>query len=466
MAGVAAGSAILIDKLVLKRLCYIGADEQLVVKELVKKKVINGPNIVFPSFLTVLSYKKRKATPLNELQYCLVEDTKSGSRRVVAGPTLLFLGPYEELVGSVQSKVVLGPKEGLIVTSSTGEARIVKGPFTFIPDPLETVTMEIEPLTLTKSQWVKLQDKLTGEVWVVKGPTLLFLEPHWKQMEGPSSAYSLKAHQYIRLQDSLTGQIRVERGEKLIFPSAFETPIDNPAVSDAIDLKGWEYIVVQDKTSGKIRTERGERLVWLGPSEKLVKGGKQNAIKVDDENAALVRNLSTGALSLVENPQLFFPNEDEEVVEVRTRIKLADNEAMVLKDQVGAYHFRYGDSNKAGGKAGDRSFFLPPYWEQVTQMWSRGRRRERRDLAITIFDMRAQFMSFEFNCRTMDNVEMVLEGTFFWEVVDLEAMLRSTGDASGDVCAHARSCFIALVSKVTRLLGASSLLLSFFLLPC
>ncbi len=27
-------------------------------------------------------------------------------------------------------------------------------------------------------------------------------------------------------------------------------------------------------------------------------------------------------------------------------------------------------------------------------------------------------------------------GTFFWEIVDLPAMLRFTGDASGDVCAH------------------------------
>ena len=52
---------------------------------------------------------------------------------------------------------------------------------------------------------------------------------------------------------------------------------------------------------------------------------------------------------------------------------------------------------------------LPPHWEQVTLTWSRGRRRERRDLQISVFDMRAQYMSFEFNCRTRDNVEMVLE---------------------------------------------------------
>ena len=82
-------------------------------------------------------------------------------------------------------------------------------------------------------------------------------------------------------------------------------------------------------------------------------------------------------------------------------------------------------------------------------MWSRGRRREKRDLAITIFDTRPQYMSFEFNCRTSDNVELVLEGTFYWEVVSIAAMLRFTSDAPGDVCAHARSCFIALISKVT-----------------
>ena len=57
-------------------------------------------------------------------------------------------------------------------------------------------------------------------------------------------------------------------------------------------------------------------------------------------------------------------------------------------------------------------------------------------------------MSFEFNCRTADNVELVLEGTFFWQVVDVQAMVKTTGDTTGDVCNHARSKFIALVSKV------------------
>merc|ERR1719181_1049844 len=81
--------------------------------------------------------------------------------------------------------------------------------------------------------------------------------------------------------------------------------------------------------------------------------------------------------------------------------------------------------------------------------WSKGRRRESRNLFIERFDCRPQFMSFEFNRRTSDNVELILEGTFFWEVVDLPAMVKSTGDTSGDLCNHARSQFIRHVARVT-----------------
>ena len=55
---------------------------------------------------------------------------------------------------------------------------------------------------------------------------------------------------------------------------------------------------------------------------------------------------------------------------------------------------RYGSPPRIGGNTSDatveRSFFLPPYWELVELTWSRGRRRERRDLRITTFDVRPQ----------------------------------------------------------------------------
>merc|ERR1711907_800990 len=121
---------------------------------------------------------------------------------------------------------------------------------------------------------------------------------------------------------------------------------------------------------------------------------------------------------------------------------------MIIKDKEGLFHYYYG-SDKKRAPDQPRAFFLPPYAEIVKLCWSRGRRREKRDLFIDRFDTRAQYMSFEFNCRTKDNVELVLEGTFFWEVVDLPRMVQTTGDTSGDLCAHARSEFIKHVAQVT-----------------
>merc|ERR1719321_710001 len=121
---------------------------------------------------------------------------------------------------------------------------------------------------------------------------------------------------------------------------------------------------------------------------------------------------------------------------------------MIVKDEKGLFKYFYGsDSRKQAGTP--RSFFLPPYCEIVKLCWSRGRRRERRDLYIDRFDCRAQYMQFEFTCRTKDNVELLLEGTFFWEVVDLPLMVKNTGDTSGDICAHARSQFIKHVAQAT-----------------
>ena len=57
------------------------------------------------------------------------------------------------------------------------------------------------------------------------------------------------------------------------------------------------------------------------------------------------------------------------------------------------------------------------------------------------------YMSFEFNCRTRDNVELTLEGSFFWEIIDLPAMNRATSDTTGDLCNHARSKFIEKVAE-------------------
>jgi len=235
------------------------------------------------------------------------------------------------------------------------------------------------------------------------------LEPTWTKIGGVQNAYSLKSNEYVRLQDTLTGKIRVERGEKIVFPGPFEKSTNaNDPIRKAIDLKSYQFCKIQDLSTGKIRVERGEKLVWLGPQDKIVLV-KRPGTTVDANTAALIQNTDTGLQTLVTEPGLFIPAANEQVLDERKVIRLADHEAIVLKDKNGDYHYYYGDPLKGT----ERSFFIPPYWEIVEIVWSRGRRREKRDLVITKFDTRPHYMSFEFNCRTSDNVEMILEGTFF-----------------------------------------------------
>jgi hypothetical protein len=67
---------------------------------------------------------------------------------------------------------------------------------------------------------------------------------------------------------------------------------------------------------------------------------------------------------------------------------------------------------------------------------------------VTKIDTRSQYAFFEYSVRTSDNVELLLEGTIFWQVVDAPKMIQTTGDPKGDVWFHARSAMIQAVSRV------------------
>merc|ERR1711920_580741 len=111
-------------------------------------------------------------------------------------------------------------------------------------------------------------------------------------------------------------------------------------------------------------------------------------------------------------------------------------------------NFHYGNPDKYHSNL-PRSFFLQPYSEVVQLWWSSGLRRKNRDLKIQRFDCRAQYMWFEFDCRTSDNVELILEVTMFWDVLDLPQLIRSTGNLPGDIYNQIRSQFIKHVANVT-----------------
>jgi len=212
-------------------------------------------------------------------------------------------------------------------------------------------------------------------------------------------------------------------------------------------LEHNSYVKVQNRVTGETRVERGPQLVFPEPWDIVVDGGAKKAIQVDSETAVLVRDSKQGHLSLMTEHGLFFPQAHQDIAEVRKLIRLADHEALVVKDGSGAYQYYYGKDELRGQQP--RAFFLPPYAEIAEHLWSRGRRRQTRNLTITNLDMRPQFMNFEFNSRTSDNVELILEGTFYWQLEDVPKMMQYSGDVPGDICNYARSAFIQKISRVT-----------------
>jgi len=271
--------------------------------------------------------------------------------------------------------------------------------------------------------------------WTMDGPGMFFAPPFYRVTK--RRGITLGPTEYLRVRDRLTGEYRNIVGPTFFFGSATDEIVER---MKATPLKHNQYVKVLNKETGEIRVERGEGTVYLEPTETFL-GKVQNGINVDDEVAVLIRDTRDGNLELITEHQVFFPSAHQDIVEVHPCIRLEDHETVVIKDKNGQYVFKHGTEE-------DRAFFLEPYCELVRLSWSTGIHKNKRDLHITHFDGRPKFMWYEFQARTKDNVEIDLGITFFWQITDIEAMIKTTDDAPGDLCSHARSIIIQAVSKV------------------
>jgi len=400
----------------LKPLVFLKRDEQLLIEKLSDKEVFNGPGMCF-CLPFVSKATRRTAILLEEMDYVVITDTLSGVQRVECGPQLVFVGAYEE-AGTKTQKVVL-----------------------------------------EKDEYIKVRDSRSGQLRIKQGPAVFIPEPTESMPEGKKKGISLKKHEYVRLTDTATGVVRIEKGEQLIFPGEMEVMENKQA---AWKLRRNDYIKLIDTATGEIRVEIGEKIVFPTATEDTRPVGEfaqvASAVDIDDETAVLVQSKETGQQRLVQEKGTFFPGAHDEILEVRKLIRVEPHEVAIVQDNAGVYTFHGGKDTGLG-----TTFFLPPHSELVTMFWgsaaspdevannqiAKGKKTVNFKVPVSKIDTRSQYAFFEYNVRTSDNVELLLEGMIFWQVVDVPKMIQTTGDPKGDVWFHARSAMIQAVSRVT-----------------
>merc|ERR1711988_62960 len=176
--------------------------------------------------------------------------------------------------------------------------------------------------------------------------------------------------------------IRVVRGPRELVPSKATERLG--PITPAFELLNNQYVRLVDQATGQVRVERGEAIIVPGPNEEAI-NEVTDAINVDDETAVLVMSKLSGQQRLVTDKGLFFPDKYDEDVK-----------------------------NNVVRNAKQVAFKIP----------------------VTKIDMRPQYAFFEYTVRTSDNVELVLEGTIFWQANDVAKMVERTGDPKGDVWYH------------------------------
>ena len=372
---------------------------------------------------------------LKENEQLLVEDFTQ--KFTVNGPRVFYTKPLMKV--TLRKALILGPTDYIRIRNLlTGELHNEMGPRLYFLEANEEVVKSLSAIPLKRNQYVKLIDQRTGTIRMVRGETSIYLSPTEEILGKIEEGINIDEETGVVVRDIESGQLQLVTEPQVFFPTANQEIVE---LRKRILLKQNQYVKLIDKSTGEIRVVRGEGSFYINPNEELLAQIREG-VNIDEHTAALVRDIESGQLRLVTEPQVFFPAANQEIVDLRKRILLEDHEAVVIKNRVGQYQIRRGTDT-------ERAFFLEPYSQLVEFCWSRGVHKDKRDLKFSHLDSRPKFMSYEFDVRTQDNVELVIAITLFWQIINIESMIRSTDDATGDVCSHARSSIIQSVSQST-----------------
>ena len=249
---------------------------------------------------------------------------------------------------------------------------------------------------------------------------------------------NLNNTEYIYVTHTNEGHIDIIEGPTVFCPGPYD---EISHIKKKIALTNRQYVKIVDKNTGIIRTVPGPATITLKQYEEK-RGDVEDAHEINALNAVYVLNTDSGTYELITNQGMFFPKATQEIIEVRNKIRLEQNEVMVLIDKDGQYIFKKGDDET-------RSFFLPPYCKILEQEWSTDIEKKKGSVKkVQRFDLRPIIMDFEFLIRTRDNVEIILKLNIYWKIRDVSTMVSATHDVPGDICNHVQSQILSEISRV------------------
>lgn len=135
-----------------------------------------------------------KVTTLNNRQFCVVADpvdkngmNRIGEQEIRRGDCSFFLHPGERLRNGIESIIVLGNDEAILLkaiegftdnkaTRKPGETWMIRGPAEYIPPVQVQLLQRRQIIALDKNEGVYVRDETTGEVRAVIGEAYMLKE--------------------------------------------------------------------------------------------------------------------------------------------------------------------------------------------------------------------------------------------------------------------------------------------------
>ena len=410
------------------------------------KRIKHGPGCF--TFCCATPTKLKKIT-LTDTQFIKVEHMDLGPNddqdiiEVIEGPCLYEQDDPYAKVSKVYNKVNLKNNEYIVVTNEkTGDKKSIHGPKLFTPGPYDEFDKKKSKPNLSDTQYIIITFTETGKKKVLKGPSLYDVGPY-EECSNVMDMIVLNDTDYVYIVHTDTGRIDIVEGPGKVTPG----PYDNVSeIHKKIVLQHDEYTKIVDSNTGIIRVEKGPATVVLKQYENKI-DDINKAIEVNEHTAIYILDTGSGEYDLIQmdkggKPFMFFPSPFEQIIEKREKIRLEEKQAMVIVDRDGQYIIMRGDTD-------NRSFFLPPYCNILEQEWSDDLQKNHDKIRkVSRFDLRPQYMDFEFLIRTKDNVEIFLDLNFYWQIIDIHKMINTTEDAPEDICKHAQSQILQSISLV------------------